>query len=132
MTLWCLPFPQKNERKSFFGWNRTIFVRFFEEIEDIINHFEINWPLLSYILYTPRGQTENSSLTFLFQILGLKSSFKTGNFWVLVRWTRKWIQCQGTRTWCINEPKIADELTTAAQVTCSILRSLEWWGQPPK
>ena len=45
MTLWGLRFPQKNERKSFFGWNRTIFVCFFEEIEDIINHFEINWPL---------------------------------------------------------------------------------------
>ena len=49
MTLWCLRFPQKNERKSFFRWNRTIFVRFFEEIEDIKNHFEINWPLETYL-----------------------------------------------------------------------------------
>ena len=45
MTLWCLRFPQKNERKSFFGGNQTIFVRFLEEIEDTKNHFEINWPL---------------------------------------------------------------------------------------
>ena len=35
----------KKRTKSFFGWNRTIFVRFFEEIEDTKNHFECNWPL---------------------------------------------------------------------------------------